>query len=336
MGLRARVGRRNRSARRSPRRVRWVVLGVAVGLLGLGVVTSPTPPRPECGGVVEGDVVLDRDLVGCEGHGVRLAPFAKLDCAGHEIRAASTGGAGYGVVLEDIEESVVRNCRIAGFARGIRVRGGRGNVIAANEIAGSRYGIEVAQIPRGATSESHRITGNRVRDSLRAGIRVGAGAKAVALEGNLIDGAGHAGIALAGCRACVVHGNSVQRAGRSGLDVKDSVAGDVRGNTISGSVLRVRGRSERNLLEKNRLVGAGYVFAALGETVARGRRIPAQNRVVGGAVLQTSVCFRFRGARDNEVLGVEVDDCRIRSDRPAGAIAPSGNRISEIARVTPG
>ncbi len=312
------------------------MLGVAVVLLGIGAVASWTSPRPGCGGVVEGEVVLDRDLVGCEEHGVRLAPFARLDCAGHEIRAASQGAAGYGVVLEDIEESVVRNCRISGFARGIRIRGGRGNVIAANEIAGSRYGIEVAQIPRGATSEGHRITANRVRDSSRAGIRVGAGAKAVTLEGNSVDGAGDTGIAIAGCRACVVHGNSVERAGRSGLDVKDSVAGDLRGNTISGSMLRIRGRSERNVLEENRLVGASYLFAALGDTGARGRRIPAQNRVVGGSVLQANVCFRFRGARDNEVLGVEVDGCRIRSDRPAGGIAPGGNRVSEIALITRG
>lgn len=312
------------------------MLAIAVALLGLGVLTSSTTPRPACGGVVEGEVVLDRDLVGCDQHGVRLAPFAKLDCAGHEIRAASHGAAGYGVVLEDIEESSVRNCRISGFARGIRIRGGRGNLIAANEIAGSRYGIEVAQIPRGATSEGHRITANRVRDSSRAGIRVGAGAKAVVLERNSVDGAGDTGIAIAGCRACVVHGNAVERAGRSGFDVKDSVEGQIRGNTLSGSMLRIRGRSERNVLEENRLVGASYLFAALGDTGARGERIPAQNRVVGGAVLQTKVCFRFRGARDNEVLGVEVDGCHIRSDRPAGEIAPSGNRVSEIALVTEG
>ena len=311
-------------------------LATGIAAFGLAVVLWPDDAPPTCGGFVHGEVVLADDVVGCEHEGLRLGPFAQLDCAGHEIRGTEEGASGYGVVLEDIEESSVRNCRITGFAQGIRIRGGRGNSVTGNEIAQSHQGIEIARVARRGVSAGHRVSGNRISDS-QEGIHVGVGAQAVTLEDNVVDRAGRKGIAIEGCRGCVVHRNTIQRVDGAALDLKDSVDGDLRDNTIHGSVLRVRGRSERNVLEGNQLVGAGYVFAAMGgQGEDGGGRIPSQNHVMGGAVLQSQICFQFRGARDNQISRVRVDGCQIRSDRPTSGINPVDNRVSNLDPVALG
>lgn len=289
--------------------------------------------RSRCGWTVQGDVVLDRDVVDCDHHGVRLAPFANLDCAGHEIRAQEGGASGYGLRFDGVEQALARNCRITGFARGVRIRGGRDNSVVANEITDSGYGIEVAGATDGGASDGHRIAGNQIRASARDVIHLGSGTSNVRLESNLVDDTGEEGITIEACRGCEVRGNSVTRTGSAGLDLENSSGGRYVSNTIRDSLVKIRGRSERNVFEDNQLVRSGYVLAATDGDPGGEPGVPRYNRIVGGSVRESKVCFRFRGARDNVIADVEIDGCREREDRAVAGIEPSDNHISGIDRT---
>lgn len=318
------------------RRVLILVLLVAVGgFLARDSIRRAFEKKSSCGWAVQGDLVLDRDVVDCDHHGVRLAPFAKLDCAGHEIRAREGGASGYGVRLDNVEQSQVRNCRISGFSRGVRIRGGRQNGVVGNEVYGNGYGIEVSGETDGGRSEAHRISGNRVVDSARDGIHVGAGTAHTLIQENTVIGSGEEGLVIESCRKCEVTGNTIERSGSAAIDMKDSISGRFLRNSVHGSLVKVRGGSVRNLFEDNDLVDSGYLFAA---TTSKGETsgIPSLNRVVGGSVRGSKVCFRFRGARDNSVVDVQVDDCQLRKDVAGGGIEASGNHLSGVDVVGAG
>ena len=317
-------------------RPRWGrrILIVAV-LIGVGAYFLRGPARrwlddgSHCGWTVQGDVVLDRDVVDCDRHGVRLAPFANLDCAGHEIRGRDGGASGYGVRLDGVEQATVRNCRISGFSRGVRVRGGRQNGVIANEVSGNGYGIEVAGKTDGGRSEGHRISRNRVLASARDGIHIGAGTAHTVIEENTILDSGEEGLVIESCRKCEVIGNTIEGSASAAIDLKDSISGRFLHNSVRGSLVKIRAGSERNLFQDNELVDSGYLFASTKSEGAK-PRVPSQNRVVGGSVRDSKVCFRFRGARDNAVVDVVVSGCQLRQDDPVGTLGAAGNELSGV------
>lgn len=278
--------------------------------------------------------MLDRDVVDCDHHGIRLAPFAKLDCAGHEIRAREGGATGYGVRLDAIEQAEVRNCKISGFHRGIRIRGGHRNGVIANEIVGGVYGIEVAGQTDGGRSEENRVSGNRIVGPERDGIHVGAGTAHTLIESNSITAAGEEGITVEACRACELIGNTIDGNAGAAIDINDSTGGRYARNTVRGSLVKIRGSSERNLFEDNDLSESGYVFSATpGASAEDADRVPTRNRVVGGVVRDSAVCFRFRGARDNVIVDVETSNCQLRHDQAVGSLESAGNRLSDTGEA---
>jgi parallel beta-helix repeat protein len=321
--------RRGRTLRRLG--VLLVVLGVAAYLMR-GTVSRWLEGDSGCGWTVQAEVVLDRDLVDCPRHGVRLAPFSVLDCAGHEIRGQGPATSGYGIRIDGVEQAEVRNCRISGFSRGVRIRGGRDNRVIGNQIEGNGYGIEIAGATDGGRSEGHRLSRNRIHGSLRDGIHLGAGTMQTTIEDNVVSGSREEGLAIEGCRGCIVTGNTIEKSGSAAIDLKDASTGQYARNLVSGSLVKVRGSSWKNVFEDNELVESGYVFSA---TKPDGGvlEFPSENRVVGGKVVDSKVCFRFRGARDNAVRDVEVSGCKVSEDQPMGAIEASGNEVSVIDAI---
>ena len=66
----------------------------------------------------------------------------------------------------------MKNCRITGFRKGIRLSGGRGNTISGNApFTNHDYGIELS-----GGSSGNTIAGNNVFNNRDEGIHVGAGA----------------------------------------------------------------------------------------------------------------------------------------------------------------
>jgi len=313
--------------------LRRLILGLGVAVVGIAVFLLLGPMQRwlredrGCGWTAQGEVVLDRDLVDCPRHGIRMAPFSVLDCAVHEIRGRGDGSGGYGVRMDQVEQAEVRNCRISGFARGVRIRGGRDNRVLENEIEGNGYVIEVAgAVPNGVT-EGHHLARNRILHSQRDGIHLGGGTAHTSVVDNQIVGSGEEGIAIERCEGCSVTGNTIEGSTSAAIDLKDSSGGHYESNVVRGSLVKVRGGSARNVFEENELVDSGYVFAVT-KVDGAVHGIPSRNQVLGGSVRDSKVCFRFDGASANTVEDVLVSGCRVQEKRTVGTAVPSENVVS--------
>ena len=143
------------------------IVGVAAIAIVFGLATRAEAGcrsgKPcHCGDKVRGHVILTADLVDCEKVGLKLDHGAVLDCAGHEIRGASQESE-YGVRLDDVSDAEVRKCRIRGFKRGVRVRGGQKNRVLENVLEDNGLGIEVAGVTDAGTASGHRVEKNEIR-----------------------------------------------------------------------------------------------------------------------------------------------------------------------------
>jgi hypothetical protein len=266
-----------------------------------------------CGDKVRGTVKLTADLTGCGRVGLKLDSGAVLDCDGHEIRGSGPDQSAYGVRFDDVSESEVKNCRIRGFRRGIRVRGGDDNRVVANVLEENDLGIEVAGVTEAGTAVGHRIERNEVRKSRKDGIHVGGAEKLILAENRVAD-SGDAAIHVETCKSCEVRKNEVDNPKAPALYVKHSSGGKFVGNTLKGGLVQVRGDSSGNQFKDNVLVGSAFLFEGYrgGKDGGKGDvvTLPHDNEVVGGSVEGRKVCFRFEGAHDNVVRGVHVKDCR--------------------------
>jgi hypothetical protein len=267
----------------------------------------------ECGDLVQGHAVLDRDLVGCRGVGLRLGPGATLDCAGHEIRGLGTPESKEGVRLHRVAGATVKRCRISGFQRGVRIRGGSAGLVLDNHLYGNVHGLEISGATDAGLAIAHRIAGNEIEASIQDGVHVGTGAVDIVIAENRIRGSGQEGIYLQWCERCSATGNVVDGSGTSPLYVKHSSDGRYLDNVLADSIVQVRGDSARNLFAGNLLARSSFAFEAyVGRGYGRdmdwiGR--PRRNEVVGGAIAARKYCFRFNGAEGNEVRDVLAIGC---------------------------
>jgi hypothetical protein len=279
-----------------------------------------------CGDRVAGDAVLEEDLLGCRGNGLRLREDATLDCQGHAVTGS---GSGWGITLNRTRGAEVRNCLVAEFATGIRLRGGSGNLVEANEVIGNtRYGIELAQ-----RTVANRIYQNLVDDSGDEGVHVGSGADWNILMHNDIRDSGSENVYLLDAQHVFLIANNISSGGSAAIYMKHVVNSALILNSIEDRIVHVRGASHGNAFVVNFLKGAGYVFDAYNESsgrarVASGWSAPTGNRVIGGRVTGAKTCVRFSGASSNSVEGLVAEGCTSSRSTTKGGLAASGNSLS--------
>lgn len=275
-----------------------------------------------CGDAVRGATTLAADLVGCT-TGLRVKSGAVLDCDGHALLAAPVDAA-EGVVVEGTG-AIVRNCTVAGFKTGIRVRGGGGNVVEDNDVVGSgRYGIELA-----AATTANRIAGNLVADSGDEGVHVGSGADDNVLAGNEIVGSRREDLYMLDVTGCTVDGNVIRGGGSAAMYVKHASRNVFTDNDVAGRPIQLRGESDDNVFAGNRLAGVGFVLQAY-KDAKRGWKAPRRNQVHGGSVQGVATCFRFDGASYNVADGVGTSGCKTMAQKKSGGLSPVGNRVATV------
>jgi len=276
-------------------------------------------PDPLCGTTVGGTLLLSADVANCPRTGLVLGSGAVLDCAGHSI----TGfGGTYGVLLDGAIGAEVRNCRITGFGRGVRIAGGSANRVHDNETPANRnYGIEFS----GATS-GNRIEANLVEGNGDEGIHVGSGADGNEIIGNTVRGSVRENLYLLNASGNLAEGNTLESAGAASLFVKNSSGNTFRDNRVGGGIAQVRGDSHDNLFEGNDLVDHGYQFEGYAETGGLWQ-FPHHNTVEGGSIVGADVCFTFLGAHDNLARHVVAQGCTPILESPLGGETPSNNVV---------
>jgi len=312
----------------------------------LACLATPLPARvalaANCGGVVAcqcGDTVttstvLAADLGPCTHVGLHVASGVTLDCAGRTILGNGGAGASYGVNLDGATGAVVRGCRIGGFGRGVRIRGGGGNLVEGNETYGNNYGIDLAGATAAGPTVGNRIVGNLVRDSFDEGIHLGVGTSAAEVEGNVFLRSAYENVYLLGATGCTLTGNTSEEAGAASFYVKHASDNLFLNNVARGKPLQVRGDSSGNDFDANILDGVGFSFQAYLDEATSVWTHPHDNTVARGYVVNSSACFRFLGAHDNLVQGTIVTGCSpLVLSGPLGGRDPTGNLVQVVAAV---
>ncbi len=90
--------------------------------LGIFLLTTTTAHALQCGDTISLDTTLSADILNCPGTGLNIASGPTLDCAGHTISGAFDGREQWGVRIDSVQDVQVRNCRITGFLRGVRIK----------------------------------------------------------------------------------------------------------------------------------------------------------------------------------------------------------------------
>ena len=322
------------NARRNP-------VAHAFALAALGVLLAVAAPARAldctsgancvCGDTIRGSVVLSRDLGPCPSVGLRVASGSVLDCDGHSIAGTGPDSALYGVLFDAATGAEVRNCRVSGFRRGIRLRGGTGNHLLANELQGNVYGVEVAGATDAGPANDHRIENNLVRDSVDEGVHLGTGSFGIQVVGNTIRASAYENLYFLNTSACSAEANVLEASGAAALYVKHSTGNRFAHNVVRDKLVHVRGGSSGNVFDANSLDGVGFFFQAYLEP--EGWLHPHDNLVQRGEVTTAGTCFRFAGAYDNRVDGTVVGDCVVVENATLGGVASTNNVVNVISSV---
>ena len=305
----------------------------ALWVLGLAATLEAAPCGGEkpckCGATVHGSATLDRDLTGCGRVGLHLTSGATLDCAGHKIEGLGKKSSKNGILLDGVSDAQVRGCTVAGFDRGIRVRGGQGVKIEKNTVRENRTGIETA----GSTAKGQvldtLIADNLLERNELDGVHVGIGTVRPRVTRNRFVQNGQESLNLCGCVQCAVTENVVEEAKGAGIYARNVSGAYFADNLIRSSFFYVRGDSAHNVFARNVIDDGSFVFAGYtgrGFTHDPGWvKVPHDNEIIGGAVTGKKYCFRFHGASNNRVRGTVTDDCKVASSKAYGEIQPTDN-----------
>jgi parallel beta-helix repeat protein len=298
----------------------FIINNVSEGFAGVCGGTTPC----NCGDTVNGVAVLAKNLGICPGTGLRLISSSTLDCAGYKITGSNLSNAKYGVVLDKALGAEVKNCRVSGFRRNIRLVGGSANIVQGNEVFGGKYGMDLADATAG-----NLITANLVRNNRDEGIHVGANANNNAISHNTFDHNKAEHIYLLNVHGCQVTDNLLKKSGKAAIFVKHSNTNTVSRNTISDGPIHLRGHSFANVIQQNQLSKYGYLFEAYEELT--GWTYPHDNIVTGGSIKKAAICVSMKGAYNNTVDQVQVSQCGIQIKQlPLGGQDSTGNIINLI------
>ena len=279
----------------------------------------------KCGDTVTRSTTLSRDIGVCTGNGLRVISGVTLDCAKRTITGSTLSPAKYGVLVDGAKGATVKNCRVTGFRKGIRLAGGRENEISGNEVFTNHdYGIEMA-----GGSAANRIARNNVWNNRDEGIHVGGGAHDNVLRDNVVTRNKRENIYVLDSDGTQIIGNTITTNDSAAIFLKHSNESYVAHNTVLYGAIYVRGDSADNTFEDNALRGNGYYFQAYLETSGEWT-FPHDNEVIDGKVENTKTCLRFEGAYDNTVDGLMLDDeCQV-TMVPMGGHDASGNVIHTL------
>ena len=316
---------------------RWPLLVGLLAMLGMWVAPASAPAAScgggrqcACGDTVSADYVLARDLGPCSGHGLSVKSRVTLDCAGARITGLGNGSEQWGIILDgkvgaEVSGATVKNCKVSGFFRGIRLRSASGNVISANTTTGNGnqsthegYGIDVS-----GASTDNLIEKNQVHGNADEGIHVGRGSNKNRLVANVSSDNYRENLYVLAAHSGVFQRNTLGGGGINSLYLKDSSFNRFEGNTFVGKTARIIGNARDNVFVGNTFSSAGVHFTEYKE---KPPRHPTGNRVTGGEISNANECIRFTNSTDNVVADVSLAECRttVRAESHGG---PTTNTV---------
>jgi hypothetical protein len=265
-----------------------------------------------CGDRVVRDYQLRADLGPCQGNGLEIGAAIELDGGGH--RLIGSQGKGFGLRLTAAASgSRVRNLKVSGFNRGIRLQDVRG--VRVEDVETYRngdprehegYGIDLA---KGATD--NLLSRVRVHDNADEGIHFGARGRGNRLVDSEISRNYRENVYVLASEGTRIERSRLRSPGQGAANVYVKFARDTRieGNQIDGGTIQIRGASSGTVLSGNTLKDAIVVLQDQEDrrfgkgrptrTTIRGGRIDVSGGVSGS-------CIRVESASDLVVEDVDV------------------------------
>lgn len=230
---------------------------VCMSILLLILSTWAMTQAQSCGQTVTGSVTLTADLTCPTGNGLSLGNNATLNCAGHTIGGGDQPGQ-FGIYVRNVSNATVRNCTVAHFEVGIRLRQATNSTVENNVTQhNTMYGIDVT------SSTGALLRGNTIFNNNNEGIHVSGPTDRDALhriEGNTVDANADEGIYLLNSQANTIASNTVLGHGAAGLYIKGSSRNTIEGNTFTNDPIQLVSGSQRNVLRNNTITGQRIKF----------------------------------------------------------------------------
>ena len=310
-------------------RMRYLAASIAGAALATLVTAAPAlagvcgnAVHCECGDVIVGHAILERDLNGCREDGLRLAS-GTLDCDGHQISGPGDSTAFVGVKLDGGSDLTVSNCRIRNFRDGIFVNGGSDTLLTANEVFSNTHGIWV-----GGAAQRAVITSNTVRDNKDEGIHLGSLTSGAVVVANHILRSGRENLYLLDSSDNDIRDNTLGTCKEPSILLKNASHNSISGNTVEDRSVVLRGNSTNNSLSANVLEAGRFTLQAFENDDGWG--YPHLNNISGGTILKASTCVVFDGAYANSATDLSVDNCRLFAEREYGGMVPYDNTVSAL------
>jgi parallel beta-helix repeat protein len=319
-----------------------VLLGVAKSESSLASTPTPTPSpittpaatlpvcgtssSCQCGDTVVGQFTMTTDLT-CNGAGLMLSTGAVLDCAGHTITGPGGATSQFGILISQATGATIRNCRVTGFRRGVRLSQGSGNHVENVEafangdlVAHTQggYGIDIG------SSTDNVIDSCNVHDNADEGIHVGGGSDRTTVLNTTSMFNYREQLYVLNNSGTVLTGNRLQgsqQTSSAALFLKGVTGTQVSQNGIWNGNLEIRGGSTGIVIQDTLQISSGIRF------VADGTSIPSGNTVLRSQIDQAFECVRSNSAVNNSVV-----DCEFQSCTSAGVVETSS--VTQPAETT--
>ena len=255
----------------------------------------------ECGDTLTQSRNLSADLENCRDVGLRVASGVTLDCRNFAIRGRSDRE---GILLQEARGARVRNCEVTGFRFGVRVRAGSGNHISNNKVEKNRRGISI-----GEAAENTRVENNVITGSREMGVLINPATEGTEISGNTIKDNGRRNLDIREPASLLIDNNIIGGRTSYDLSLRDTHRAKVRNNEFSGGRIQIRGDSDHNEFEDNKILGRNS-FDLRGELDReKNWKAPEYNHIRRGSILEARRCFRLAGASYNVIEDVTLGEC---------------------------
>ena len=292
---------------------------------------SPTPPGMSgcgsggscgCGDTLEGEYNLTTDLQ-CNGAGITVTSGSTLDCGGHTITGPGGDNSQFGIYVFQATGATVRNCRVSGWRRGLRIDQGAGNHVESVEAFANGdpvshrqggYGLDVG------SSTDNLIETCNVHDNSDEGIHIGGGSDRTTLLNTTSTGNYREQLYVLQNTGTIVMGANLQggqQTSSAALFIKDATATRVSGSTIRDGNLTIHGGTTGVVVQDVVQSASGIRFEADGNLV------PTGNIVLRSQVSDAFECVHDRSATGNTIADTTFQSCTSSAVATGSAAQPA-------------
>jgi len=292
---------------------------------------SPTPPGMAgcgsggtcgCGDTLQGEYNLTTDLQ-CDGAGITVTSGSTLDCGGHTITGPGGDNSQFGIYVFQATGATVRNCRVTGWRRGLRIDQGAGNHVENVEAFANGdpvshrqggYGLDVG------SSTDNLIETCNVHDNSDEGIHVGGGSDRTTILNTSSTGNYREQLYILQNDGTIVMGVNLQggnQTSSAALFIKDATGTRVGGATIRDGNLTIHGASTGVVVQDVVQSASGIRFEADGNLV------PTGNTVLRSQVSDAFECVHDRSAIGNTVTDTTFQSCSFSAGATGSAAQPA-------------